>query len=152
MQKTIRQRLAYVFVTFCAGIAVWLVLRNLVVAGLAALAAGVSAQAIAAGAGKAVTASAVHLSALLGAAAGSALLWLNLKSRSLAERVTLVGSSFVAAYFGAQAAFELWGLGPGLVGVAGTVSAYLVVAVLDTALSLVRDIPWIKSVLARRAG
>lgn len=149
MQKTIRQRLALFAVTFTAAVAAWLVLRNLVVAGIAAVAAGVSAQAIAAGTGKAAAASAINLSALLGSALGSALLYLQLRSRSMAERVLLMAGSFGAAFFGAQLAFELWNLGPGGVGMFGTFCAYVIVAVLDGLLILIRDIPWIKSLIER---
>ena len=37
-------------------------------------------------------------------------------------------------------------------GVAGTVAAYLAVPVLNAALALLRDIPWIKRVAAARLG
>lgn len=151
MQKTARQRLALIAVTCLAGLLSWLVLRNLIAAGIAALAAGVSAQAVAAGTGKAAAAgaSAINLPALCGAAAGSALLYPQLRGRPVVERLVLAGGSFAAAYFGGLLAFELWGLGPGLIGVAGTVFAYFIVAVLDTGLKLIKDFAWIKSLIER---
>lgn len=148
MLKKVRQRLALIVVSFLAGLGAWLVLRNLAVASLTALAAGASAQALAAGTGKAAVVH-VHGPAVIGAAAGSLLLLLNLKGRPWPERAILVVTSFVSAYFGAQLAFELWGWGPGGVGVAGTVCAYLFVAVMDSALALVKDLPWIKQLIER---
>lgn len=155
MTKTIRRRVALFFFAFVSGLAALLAFRSLVVATVAALWAGLSAKALAgtAGVGKAALASQGsqdYLAALVGAFAGSLMLMLQLKGRPWPERLVLLTASIIAAYYGGLAADEAWTLGPGGVGVAGTVCAYLAVPVLDAVLALLHDIPWIKRLVWRR--
>lgn len=131
-------------------------LRNVLGTAMAALVAGLSASAVAAGAAGGAkaggAAAAVHLPAAVGALAGALLLAVNLRGRPWPERAALVLASYLAAYYGAQLAWETWALGAGGVGIAGTFCAYLVVALLDTLQKLMRDAEFVKGLLARRSG
>ena len=143
---------------FFACVVAYFSLRSLIGAAAAAVVAGLSASAIAAGtAGSAKAAGggagvAIHLPAALGALAGAALLVINTSNRPWPERIVLTLASYVVAYYGGLSVSEQWGLGPGLVAVAGAACARLGAAALDTAHRLVRDADWVKSMLARRPG
>lgn len=149
MTQTVRRRMALFLFAFVSGVVALLAFRSLAGATLAALLSGLSAQALAS-TGKAAVAQ-VHGSAMVGAFAGSLMLMLQLKGRPWQERAILLVASFLAAYFGGVASAELWGFGPGGVGVAGTVCAYLVVPALDAVLALLKDLPWIKQLIERVA-
>ena len=144
---------------FFACVIAYLSLRSLIGAAAAAVVAGLSASAIAAGtagsakaAGGAGAGVAIHLPAALGALAGAAMLVINTSHRPWPERIVLTLASYVVAYYGGLSVSEQWGLGPGIVAVAGAVCARLGAAALDTAHRLVRDADWVKSMLARRPG
>ena len=138
---------------FCAFFA----LRSVIGTAAAALVAGLSASAVAAGAAASGAkaggaAAAVHIPAAVGALAGVLFLAVELRGRPWRERLPLILASYLAAYYGAQAAAESWALGAGWVGVGGVVCARLGVSVLDTAQRLVRDAEFVKGLLARRGG
>ena len=150
MTQIARRRVALFFVALASGVVALLAFRSLAGAALAAVLSGLSAQALA-GTGKYAVYQ-VHGPAVMGAFAGSLMLMLQLRGKPMLDRIVLVTGSFVAAYFGGVASSELWNFGPGGVGVAGTVAAYLAVPALNAALALLRDIPWIKRVAAARLG
>ena len=75
-----------------------------------------------------------------------------MRDKPFAERMILLGASCVAAYFGGIAAGEWWGLGYGSIGLAGTCAAYLLLAFLNAVLALLKDVGWIKKLLAKRLG
>ena len=142
---------------FFACVIAYFSLRSLIGAAAAAVVAGLSASAIAAGtAGSAKAAgggaAAAHIPAAVGALAGALLLAVNLRGRPWLERAVLALASYLAAYYGALAAHEAWGLGAGGVGVAGTACAYLGVAVLDAAQRILRDAEFMKRIIDRRTG
>lgn len=139
---------------FSAAAIAYLEFRSLIISVFAAAVAGISASAAASGkaADGAATGAAIHLPAALGALAGAALLVINTSNRPWPERIVLTLASYVVAYYGGLSVSEQWGLGPGLVAVAGAVCARLGAAALDTAHRLVRDADWVKSMLARRPG
>ena len=130
--------------------------RSLIISAFAAAAAGMSASSVAATISKATNGSAagaaINLPAALGALAGAALLVINTGHRPWPERIVLTLASYVVAYYGGLSVSEQWGLGPGLVAVAGAVCARLGAAALDTAHRIVRDAEWVKSMLARHPG
>ena len=130
--------------------------RSLIISAFAAAAAGMSASSVAATISKAANSSAagaaINLPAALGALAGAALLAINTSHRPWPERIALTLASYVVAYYGGLSVSEQWGLGPGLVAVAGAVCARLGAAALDTAHRIVRDAEWVKSMLARHPG
>lgn len=144
--------LALALVTIAAGLLAWFALRNVIAASITAIIAGVSASALAAGSAKAGAAAGVHIPAAVGALAGAVLLAVELRDRPWPERCALTLASYVAAYYGAQAAAESWSLDNGWVGIGGVVCARLGVSVLDTAQRLVRDAEFVKGLLARRSG
>ncbi|MEO4031139.1 hypothetical protein ABH313_24165 [Chromobacterium vaccinii] len=147
-----KQKVVVLVAQILAGLVVWLSVRSFIGAAIASVLAGVSAQVMAAGSGKAAAGAwLINWSALGGAVAGSLMLALQLRDRPWGERLMLVGASLLAAYYGGLFAGELFAWDRGGVGVAGAVSAYLFVPVMDTALRLIRDISWIKSLLERRA-
>lgn len=145
---------------FFACVIAYFSLRSLIGAIAAAVVAGLSASAIADGtAGSAKVAGggagagvAIHLPAALGALAGAAMLVINTSHRPWPERIVLTLASYVVAYYGGLSVSEQWGLGPGIVAVAGAACARLGAAALDTAHRLVRDADWVKSMLARHPG
>ena len=139
---------------FSAAAIAYLEFRSLIISAFAAAVAGISASAAASGkaADGAAAGAAVHLPAALGALAGAALLVINTSHRPWPERIVLTLASYVVAYYGGLSVSEQWGLGPGLVAVAGAACARLGAAALDTAHRLVRDADWVKSMLARRPG
>ena len=145
---------------FFACVIAYFSLRSLIGATAAAVVAGLSASAIAAGTADSAKAAgggagagvAIHLPAALGALAGAALLVINTSNRPWPERIVLTLASYVVAYYGGLSVSEQWGLGPGIVAVAGAACARLGAAALDTAHRLVRDADWVKSMLARRPG
>ena len=141
---------------FFACVIAYFSLRSLIGATAAAVVAGLSASAIAAGTAASAKAAgggaAINLPAALGALAGAALLVINTSHRPWPERIVLTLASYVVAYYGGLSVSEQWGLGPGLVAVAGAACARLGAAALDTAHRLVRDADWVKSMLARRPG
>ena len=139
---------------FSAAAIAYLEFRSLIISVFAAAVAGISASAAASGkaADGAAAGAAVHLPAALGALAGAALLVINTSNRPWPERIVLTLASYVVAYYGGLSVSEQWGLGPGLVAVAGAACARLGAAALDTAHRLVRDADWVKSMLARRPG
>ncbi|MCW3478790.1 hypothetical protein OL229_04310 [Neisseriaceae bacterium JH1-16] len=150
MIRSTGRRLALFFITLVAGLLALLAFRSLAAIGLAAVLSGLSAQVLA-GTSKATAATVhVHGSAVIVAFAGSLMLYLRLSGRSRPERVALTLASFLAAYFGGLLASELWDIGPGGVGVAGTVSAYLVVPLLDAARVVIKDTPWLKRLIYSR--
>lgn len=154
MRTAVKTRLLMALGVFLAGVLALVALRSVAGVFLAAVLSGLSSQVLAsavAGSGKA--GAGVHASAVLGAAAGSAMLWLQLRAKPRVDRVILVFGAFVAAYFGGLLASEIWpDVGPGGVGVAGTVAAYLVVPALETAMVLLRDVKWLRRLLGARAG
>ena len=147
-----RKRVVVALIALVSAALALLAVRGLTTAALAAVVAGLSASAMA-GTGKAggVTAG-IHLPAMMGAIAGSMMLALQLRDRSWPERLVLVVASFVAAYFGGLLSAEIWGFGPGGVGVAGTVCAYLIQPLLNVVLAVLRDSEWIKALIAKRMG
>ena len=130
--------------------------RSMIISAFAAAAAGMSASSVAATISKTTNGSAagaaINLPAALGALAGAALLVINTSHRPWPERIALTLASYVVAYYGGLSVSEQWGLGPGLVAVAGAVCARLGAAALDTAHRIVRDAEWVKSMLARHPG
>lgn len=146
-----KKRLVVVLVALATALVAMFALRSLTTAAVAALAAGLSASAVA-GTGKGGAAAGVHLPALAGAIVGSLLLSLQLRDRPWPERMILLCASCVAAYFGGLAAGEWWGLGSGSIGLAGTFSAYLLLAILNLALQLLRDVAWWQRLLNGRFG
>lgn len=153
MGKAIKSKLWLALGAFVAGALMVLAYRSLASLALAVVLGGVSSTVLAgavAGGGKAGS---VHVSALIGAAAGSAMLWLQLRTRPLADRIILPLGAFVAAYYGGVLSSEVWpDVGPGGAGVAGTLGAFLVVPLLEALMALLRDIKWLQRVLGARAG
>ncbi|MCK6435956.1 hypothetical protein [Rivihabitans pingtungensis] len=151
MKKKILVGLAGVLGFFIA----YFALRNLLGVGLAALVAGLSASAVAAGAAGGAkaggAAAVVHVPAAVGALAGVLFLAVELRGRPWRERGLLILASYLAAYYGAQAAAEVFVLGAGWVGVSGVVCGRLGVSVLDTAQRLVRDPEFVKGLLSWRS-
>lgn len=148
-----RTRVWVVLVAVLSALVALVAVRSLATAALAAMIAGLSASAVAAGTGKAGSAAmGLHIPALMGAVVGSLLLSLQLRDKPWPERMILLGASCVAAYFGGLAAGEWWGLGYGSIGLAGTFAAYLLLAVLNMLLTLLRDVGWIKSLIGNRLG
>ena len=149
-----RKRVVVALIALVSAALALLAVRSLTTAALAAVVAGLSASAMAmAGTGKAGgVAAGIHLPAMMGAIAGSMMLALQLRDRSWPERLVLVVASFVAAYFGGLLSAEIWGFGPGGVGVAGTVCAYLIQPLLNVVLAVLRDSEWIKALIAKRMG
>ncbi len=152
--QTFRRRSWQFLAAIAAGLITLLVFRNLIVAGLSAALAGLSAQAVAAVAGKAATGAVppVHISAASGAFVGSLFLLLNLRGRSRPEKGVLLAVSASGSYFGGVAASEFWALGPGGVGFAGMVCGVLLIPVADAAMAVLKDVGWIKRLLFVRLG
>ena len=147
-----RARVLIVLVALVSAGLALLAVRSLTTAALAAVVAGLSASAMA-GTGKAGgVAAGIHLPAMMGAIAGSMMLALQLRDHSWPERVVLVVASFVAAYFGGLLAAEILDFGPGGVGVAGTVCAYLILPLLNAVMAVLRDSEFIKALIAKRTG
>lgn len=147
MTETIKRRAELFFVVLWASAVTLLAVRSLAGATLAVMLSGLSAHAFA---GTSKAAVQVHGAAMAGAFAGSLMLLLQLKGRPWPERLVLVVASFVAAYFGGVMSAELWEFGPGGVGVAGTICAYLAVPALDAVLAILKDLPWIKRMIEKR--
>ena len=147
-----KKRLVVVLVALATALVAMFALRSLTTAALAAVVAGLSASAIAGTSKAGSVAAGIHLPAMMGAIAGSMMLALQLRDRSWPERVVLVTASFVAAYFGGLLASEMWAFGPGGVGVAGTVCAYLILPLLNAVMVVLRDSEWIKALIAKRMG
>ena len=152
--QTLRRRSWQFLAAIAAGLITLLVFRNLIVAGLSAALAGLSAQAVAAVAGKAATGAVppVHISAASGAFVGSLFLLLNLRGRSRPEKGVLLAVSASGSYFGGVAASEFWALGPGGVGFAGMVCGVLLIPVADAAMAVLKDVGWIKRLLFVKFG
>ncbi|MEQ6290549.1 hypothetical protein ACFPAG_08000 [Vogesella sp. GCM10023246] len=148
-----------------ASLAVMFTFRGAAVAAATWLLASLSATAMASsGAGKAGAAAGLHGPAFIGALFGAALQWRQSLGRPTPERVLLAAVSLVAAYFGGLLTASLWpDLGGGAVGLGGLVAANLAVplidalralllALRDALLALLRDVPWLKRLIANRLG
>ena len=146
-----KTKFVVVVVALASALLALLAVRSLTTAALAAMVAGLSASAVA-GTGKGSAVVGVHLPAMVGAIVGSLLLSLQMQGKPWPERAILIGASCVAAYFGGVAAGEWWGLGYGSIGLAGTCAAYLLIAVLNLVLSLLRDVGWWQRLLHGRFG
>lgn len=151
MAVTVKRKLWLALGVFMAGVLALFAIRGLAGVTLAAVLSGLSANALASATGAAGgKAAGVHAPAFVGAAAGSMMLWVQLRGRAKLDRCVLVLGAFLAAYHGGQLASELWPkIGAGGMGVAGTVCAYLIVPALEAALALLRDIGWIKKLIER---
>lgn len=147
-----RARVLIVLVALVSAALTLLAVRSLTTAALAAVVAGLSASAMAGTSKAGGVVAGIHLPAMMGAVAGSMMLALQLRDRSWPERLVLVVASFVAAYFGGLLSAEIWGFGPGGVGVAGTVCAYLILPLLNVALAVLKDSEWIKRMIGGRFG
>jgi hypothetical protein len=154
MAVTVKRKLWLALGVFAAGVLALFAIRGLAGVTLAAVLSGLSANALASATGAAGSKVAgVHAPAFVGAAAGSMMLWIQLRGRQKFDRIVLVLGAFLAAYYGGQLAAEIWpSIGAGGVGVAGTVCAYLIVPALEAALALLRDIGWIKRLISHRLG
>lgn len=143
---------------FVAGVWALLTFRSLLAGAVVALLASLSAGAVAssvggAASGKAGAVASVHAPAFVGALMGAMLQLLQLKGRPLPVRIIITVVSFVAAYFGGIAAWELWPeLGAGSVGVVGTACAYVVVPALDALRALLGDVRWLQRLISFRLG
>lgn len=154
MAVTVKRKLWLALGVFVAGLVALFAFRSLAGVTLAALLSGLSANALASATASAGgKAASVHAPAFVGAAAGSLMLWVQLRGRPTFDRCVLVLGAFLAAYYGGQLASEVWPtIGAGGVGVAGTVCAYLIVPALEAVLALLRDTPWHKRLVSARLG
>lgn len=154
MTQNISRRVWQFLIAAVVGFGALLAFRSLIVAAASAALAGLSAQAVAAIAGKAATGAVppVHLTAAGGAFVGSLFLLLNLRGRAWPEKSVLLAVSAGGSYFGGVATSEIWALGPGGTGFAGMLCGVLLIPIADAAMAVLKDIAWIKRLLFVRFG
>lgn len=86
--------------------------------------------------------------ALVGAGLGMINLWSRLGERAFMHKVSLMISAFGGAFLSGYAAGELCGFGPATVGAIAWMVGNVVLSVVDSALMIITDIPFIKRQLA----